>query len=257
MRPQLSRDLSLADHLTIGNALVGMVAILLAPTAPRVTAQLILFAAIFDGLDGLVARRYGSSDIGGYLDALADVVSFSLAPVVFVVALVFGAVGGDQSPLTVLVTEGVTAIPRTELVWLIATVGVTALYLRMALIRLAHYTVNDADAPYTTGVPTTLAASMLAAVYLIGSPSPVILLVFTGLLAYLMGTDLRYTDLAPRDALGMGALQFGAVVAPMQFNRLFPSLWLVCASLYLVLGPFFYSGRAGGDGSVVSHDPHK
>lgn len=53
-------------------------------------ALLIVFAAVIDGLDGLLARRLNAaSKVGGELDSLADVVNFGVAPgiVVFQFAL--------------------------------------------------------------------------------------------------------------------------------------------------------------------------
>lgn len=50
---------------------------------PAVAIQLILTAAILDGLDGTLARRFGShSEMGAHLDALADLVAFGVAPAV-------------------------------------------------------------------------------------------------------------------------------------------------------------------------------
>ena len=75
------------NMLTVGNLLSGALAIVftLHTGRPEVAMWLIVFAAIFDFFDGMVARLLGvSSRIGKDLDSLADVVSFGLAPAVLV-----------------------------------------------------------------------------------------------------------------------------------------------------------------------------
>ncbi len=93
-----------ANLLTIGNAVCGFVAVVLAGglgTAGKflqsggadeplhlelkTAAWLIIFGMIFDVLDGRVARSTRSStDLGAQLDSLADVVTFGVAPAVLV-----------------------------------------------------------------------------------------------------------------------------------------------------------------------------
>lgn len=50
-----------------------------------IAAALIIFAALIDGLDGLLARRLNAaSDIGGELDSLSDFLCFGVAPGILV-----------------------------------------------------------------------------------------------------------------------------------------------------------------------------
>ncbi|MDG6242790.1 MAG: archaetidylserine synthase [Methanolobus sp.] len=77
------RALKLPDYVTLLNALFGVVAIILVMDGFTYMAPLlILVAAVADGLDGQIARRFSSSEIGGNLDSLADVISFGVAPVI-------------------------------------------------------------------------------------------------------------------------------------------------------------------------------
>jgi archaetidylserine synthase len=78
--------IKLPDLLSICNALLGFSAILLVlrgmsvtETALKSALVLILVAAFVDGLDGLVARNVECSPLGGYLDSLADMLSFGVA----------------------------------------------------------------------------------------------------------------------------------------------------------------------------------
>ena len=70
--------------LTLGNLFCGCIAVWLSFNTPRGSAfplYSILVAALFDVLDGLVARMlHSESQIGADLDSLADLVSFAIAP---------------------------------------------------------------------------------------------------------------------------------------------------------------------------------
>ena len=86
--------ISAADILTMGNALLGLLAILYIIDGDRTSikyAILCLFAAmILDGLDGITARYFGSKhDFGTYLDSIADSISFCCAPAFLVYSIFY------------------------------------------------------------------------------------------------------------------------------------------------------------------------
>ena len=83
------RTFHLADWFTIANAFCGMGAVLATmafltraqPDGLLMAAVLIPLAAVFDVLDGRVARwRQSQSALGRELDSLADSISFGVAP---------------------------------------------------------------------------------------------------------------------------------------------------------------------------------
>ena len=76
---------NIPNAITAGNLLAGCIGIVLVfqegPEGPFYASCFILLAGFFDLLDGLVARAIGaSSEIGGQLDSLADLVSFGVLP---------------------------------------------------------------------------------------------------------------------------------------------------------------------------------
>jgi len=224
-RPRFLGRLALADVVTVGNAVLGFGAVAATPLDPSISARLVLLAGIADGLDGVVARRVGSGPLGEYLDSLADVASFAVAPAMLVVAVVYRAHG-----------------PALTLPVAVAVV-VAGLFVAMAVIRLAMYTAFDLDVSRTEGVQTTLAGTILAALYLAvpdGFPTPTVLVALTGAFAYLMVARVGYPELIDRDALAMGAVQVLAAALPVALSRLFPRALLTVAAAYLVLAPWFY-----------------
>src|SRR6185437_4897624 len=133
---------------TLGNAICGFASIYVASMDPNIqpldkTAQFFLqyrflaaayfifIAMLFDALDGRLARfARHTTDFGGQLDSLADVVSFGFAPM-FLALQLFGdftrSTYGELPPVV------------TRTVW---SIGV--LYMCCALIRLARFNVSNA-----------------------------------------------------------------------------------------------------------------
>lgn len=220
MRPRFVGRVGLADAVTAVNAAVGFAAVVMASIDVEIAARLVLLAAIADGADGLIAERFGGTPVGEYLDGLADVASFGVAPA----AIVFSIVWATPGP----------AMER-----LLVGLGIPALFVVAAVIRLALYTAYDVEENETVGVQSTLAAVVLAAAVLVGVTYPV-LVGATAVLTYLMVASVTYPDLLARDALAMGVVQAIAVVAPDSAGGVFPIALLVWALAYLVLAPRFY-----------------
>jgi phosphatidylglycerophosphate synthase len=97
-----------ANSVTLIGFAVGMLA------APALAAEwyliallLILLNRVADGVDGAIARRLGSTDLGGYLDILCDFIFYAAVPLGFALArpengaaaafLIFSFVGTGSS----------------------------------------------------------------------------------------------------------------------------------------------------------------
>lgn len=223
MQPRFLGRLGLADLVSVTNAVLGFFAVAVAPINPSLSARLILLSAIADGLDGVVARNLGSSPVGVYLDSLADVASFGVAPatLVYVVAMDGLDVG--------------TWSFETGIVFL-----VLGLFVGMAVVRLGFYMRYDSKEPQTVGVQTTLSAVLLAVAYLAGITDPLVLLGGVAVFSYLMVAPITYPELYARDAIVLGGLQAIAAIAPTTLNRLFPRALLAFALAYLVFAPYLY-----------------
>jgi archaetidylserine synthase len=228
MMPRFVGRLGAADGISAANAALGFVAVVVAPIEPQGAARLVLLAAVADGLDGVVARRYGGSRPGPYLDSLADVSSFGVAP-----AAIVAAVASQRWPLW-------EASPMAY-----AALAVAAVYVAMAVVRLALYTAYDTREDVTEGVPSTLAATVLSAAVLAGVATPAVVVAAAATFCYLMVSTVAYPDLLHVDALLMGVVNVLAVAVPevhvMVFHgRIFPYALLFLALAYLLFGPRFY-----------------
>ncbi|ERG94519.1 protein sorting system archaetidylserine synthase [Haloquadratum walsbyi] len=231
MKPRFVGRVGLADVVTIANAAVGFLATVAATVNITLAARLILLAAIADALDGVVARRRGGTAVGEYLDSLADVASFGVAPASVAAVAILDV--WSQSDW-----------------WGLALAG-TALFVAAAVTRLGLYTAYDSASAETEGVQTTLAATVLAAGVLAGFTNPVILSLLVIILTALMLAPITYPDLHAQDAIVMGAVQLAAIGLSGPFGHriagtlgegfAFGLLFLSLA--YLVLGPRFYWRR--------------
>jgi len=163
----------LVNLCTCASVLLGMTAVFLAFAGDiRLAAAILLGCVMFDGLDGQLARRLGvSTPFGAQMDSLADMCSFGIATPV--VAYVWLAGDGGASP------------------WLIGPA--CALVAVCAALRLARFNVSPKDGPYFCGVPTTIAAGIIATCPLfVGVDGPVLFVVLVASLALLMVSTFPY-----------------------------------------------------------------
>jgi CDP-diacylglycerol--serine O-phosphatidyltransferase len=151
--------------VTLGNLICGFAAIVLASRSMfqgkeglaadaswhfQAAAWMVLFAMVFDALDGRVARMTGSaSKFGAELDSLCDVVSFGIAPA-FLAYVTIDACGG--------------VLPRK------VSVAICAVYAACAALRLARFNVEtslDEEAHMSfRGLPSPAAAGTVVSVVL-------------------------------------------------------------------------------------------
>ncbi|MCM8796735.1 MAG: CDP-diacylglycerol--serine O-phosphatidyltransferase [Candidatus Omnitrophica bacterium] len=142
----------------------------------------ILFAVVFDGLDGQIARRNPApSEFGKELDSLIDVVSFGIAPAIL----------------------GYLFIYRR---FYLAAIFALFLYLFCSVMRLARYNVTPKEkiTKYFYGLPTTASGGVLASFILIyrnkvGTEifefAPTLFLMIVIVLSLLMISHIRYLNL--------------------------------------------------------------
>ena len=134
----------LPDLVTILNILFGFTAILFVLNDDVYGAIiLILAAALADGVDGAVARRFESGVFGEHLDSFADLISFGVAP-----AVIYYAMTSDYNHAIVC--------------------AVSAAYLICGTLRLVRFGIIDL--PVFRGLPITAAGTFaVLSLYLVDS----------------------------------------------------------------------------------------
>jgi CDP-diacylglycerol---serine O-phosphatidyltransferase len=173
--PARRAKFALVQACTLAGLTLGVVAIFLAMTGHVDAAAgcLVAYAAC-DGVDGALARRLGvASPFGAQMDSLVDMSSTGIAAPIVVYAYLAGSVPVAAAALTAALVAGGAAI------------------------RLARFNVSPKDGRFFCGVPTTIAAAMLAVTVLLGVSLPgAAMLVGVALLAFAMVSSFPYAKLA-------------------------------------------------------------
>lgn len=213
--------------LTICSLFCGFYSIVSSINGHFLTAAVaIMVAAVFDGLDGRVARMTGStSTFGMELDSLCDMVAFGVAPAVlaFLWALTpYGRYG-----------------------WLAAFLYVSATALRLARFNSQSITNPGHD---FTGLPCPAAAAMIATSVMFTNQAfkttdtvqHISLLLLVYLLSYLMVSTHRYLSFKHLDIAKEKRFQMiiGMILVLILLASE-PPITLFCATLlYIASGPF-------------------
>lgn len=158
------------NTLTIGNSLCGFAAILytlrvyeyegLPGHVLAVSAWIVLFAMVFDTLDGLTARIFNATSLKGLqMDSLADMVTFGMAPAVIVSVMAHcmrPAILPELKPYQYFI------------IW-----GFCAIYIACAASRLATYNVHalleKKSGDKFNGLPTPGAAAAICSLVILYS----------------------------------------------------------------------------------------
>lgn len=150
----------------------------------ELAAALIIFAAVMDGFDGMLARKLNAaSSFGAELDSFADFVSFGVAPGI----LVFGyALSG----------------PMAGVGWIFVLIFAVCACLRLARFNISRVDPEGASARHFVGVPAPAGAMLgLLPVYLglagVVDPSRAPILVAL----YLAGVGLLMVSRLPTPSL--------------------------------------------------------
>jgi CDP-diacylglycerol---serine O-phosphatidyltransferase len=199
----------------------------------------LLFAAVFDTFDGLVARQLGAtSEFGKEYDSLADVVTFGAAPAVLVYAWglhVFERLGG----------------------------GIAFLFLAAVSLRLARFNVQTGkgDYRYFVGLPSPAGALTIASM-IFYAPGPVrdrgfaiVVMLLTIGTAFAMVSPVRYRSqkgLALQKERSLMYFVGLALLLGIAFK--WPrEVWFIAAIGYLFSGPLLklWSVAFPGSASVL------
>lgn len=207
--------IKLPDLVTIVNALLGFVALLMVAMGEISSAAIIiLIAALVDGLDGVLARNIEQGIFGVNLDSFADFISFGVVP----------AMAGY-----ILINEINSYIAS----------GFTAAYLTCGMLRLARFNISS-KRKYFVGLPTTASGICMALLITIQA-DPRILAGSYLILSALMLSTASYPKIQDRKILISIGIVFisSIVIYSFQNIRLINLIPLMMITCY-ILSPLLY-----------------
>jgi CDP-diacylglycerol--serine O-phosphatidyltransferase len=141
--------ISWGDLFTLANGVLGFIAITYILDQKYISAiGLLLVSMMMDGLDGYIARRFGSKhSMGQVLDSISDAISFAFAPAILVYAEFHGAMQGTFEDLVVL--------------------GCAVAILASGLFRLARFSASGYQLNYFVGMPAPAATLFIVLITLL------------------------------------------------------------------------------------------
>ena len=230
----LGRMLTPADYVSIGNALLGVLAVFLISLGHVEWAVLAILAAIIgDGVDGAVARLgYGGGPFGGKLDSFADFATFGVAPA----TLLFH---------TYYQWEIVTDLRGPDILTALAVGATAAGFILGGMLRLIRFEVigGSRRADFFVGLSIPAAALMVTLPTWLGWASRHTL-ALTWTVSLLMVSRVKFPKVrGPLMAPALLAL-FLAIAIPDAYDQAFPKLLFSMMATYVVIGPFFVRWRA-------------
>lgn len=239
--------IKLPDLFSILNALFGFTAILFVLGGTSVTEKalkdaliLILLAVVADGLDGIVARNVESSPLGKYLDSLADMLSFGVAPAIVIY----------------VASKNYFAIPAMYINVVLAFCGA---YVISGMLRLARFNAKESRFSFSTGFllekekayfegfPITGSATFLASFMLLlielqlpPYSSASILIALMGMLCILMISRIRYRNIRDRRIVIPAGIIFFTLLVFYLFSLpfVYPAAIIVVATAFYICSPF-------------------
>lgn len=228
--------IKLPDLLSVLNALFGFTAILFVLRKANASAienalVLILAAAVVDGLDGVVARKIGCSPIGKYLDSLADMVSFGVAPAIVTYVLL-------NDYLHVYAYAYIT-------------LALCGAYVISGMLRLARFDAKpffQKEKGYFEGFPITMAAISLASFMLVFIELPLkfypyffLLIALMGVLCFLMTSRIRYRNRRDKRIAIPAGIIFFTLFFFYAFSLpfVYPAAVIFVLTASYIISPFF------------------
>jgi len=220
LQKSMIRILSIADIVTILNAVLGFLALLMVFSDQfQIAASLILFGLLTDGLDGIIARRVRKSRIGDYLEAIADMVSLSIAPLVLLYKIYYEMVVSQLYLLLIL-----------DIVLVFSLI--------CSIIRLSSFSLLK-EKQFFLGLPTSASAIFLVLISFfkpdIWYSIPVIIILSLAMISPI---------LFPKPGLKVNLIAAVFIVATILLDGMYftvaPLLLLAAIISYIIIGPIYF-----------------
>jgi CDP-diacylglycerol--serine O-phosphatidyltransferase len=217
------RMLSIADIITIINAVLGFLALLMVfSNQLQIAASLILLGLLFDGLDGIVARRMRKSGMGEYLEAIADMVSLSIAPLALLYKIYYDAV-----------------FSQLYLHLLFSIVLVFSFV--CSVIRLSSFSLLK-QKQFFLGLPTSASAIFLVVASFL-KPDTLYILPVIIILSLAMISSILF----PKPGLKINLITAVLIIATIFLHNMYyniaPLLLLVGLISYIIFGPIYLMSK--------------
>ena len=218
----MKKFIAISDVISLLNMSCGFLSIISSINHKfELAALLMIFAIMFDSVDGWVARKTNRNDELGFgknIDSLSDAISFGAAPAVFVYS-----------------TINTTSIILQPLVTLVSLLIVIC-----GVLRLTRYNVI-ADKIQTKdfiGFPIPGIAFILATLYLSGIHNMYLTLILSTIVSLIMISTIRYPKFDNIPTLAISCVLIVLLILPIKivlFGINVPAILLLIFCLYYLI----------------------
>jgi len=235
--------ISYADVATIISASLGFLAITYiidGSESSFIVAMLILpISAIIDGMDGALARKFGTKhDFGKYLDSISDSICFCLAPSILVYSLYYDV---EKGPAIDFFNDNLEFAFQYNIDNIVAIVSSFMIAL-LGILRLARFTRASQGAnKYFSGLPAPGMAMFIVVISIkyssVNDFHSIFVPLLIGLVSMLTITTIPYAKARAgfRDPILFGIIILITTIALRFFENLFwETLWFAAFALYMV-----------------------
>jgi len=211
--------LSVADCISLINAVFGFLSIIMIFIGKiHLSILFILIAILADGLDGIVARKIRESKIGEYLESMADMISFGVAPAFFIYTIYY---------------KFVSCCFYKHFILLIVLV----VFLSLNIIRLASFHMMK-DKKIFVGLPAPSGAIFLIIMAYLEIELIYILPVVI-MISLLMISNVRFPKPSFKIDVIAAVLILLTIITDRNFNSIAPIVLLIAICAYVIIGPFY------------------
>ncbi|WP_458403050.1 archaetidylserine synthase [Methanobrevibacter sp.] len=218
----LKNFMAVSDMISLLNMCCGFLSIISSANQNfELAALFMIFAIMFDSVDGWVARKTNRQDAFGFgknIDSLSDAISFGVAPAIFIYSTV-NTTSTIIQPIVIIVSL------------LIVICGV---------LRLTRYNViaDEIKTRDFIGFPIPGIAFILATFYLSGLYNPFIALILSVLISFIMISTIIYPKFDNMPILAISCVLIILLIVPVKFvlfNINIPAFLLLLFCLYYLI----------------------
>lgn len=188
MNIKIQNFIEIPDLVTLGNLVCGFLSIIMAMNHDfHLSAIFMILALVFDCADGFVARQNGrveNHEFGKNIDSLSDIVSFGVAPAVF------------------LYSFGHLNAPYIDILTIIASLFI----LICGVLRLTRYNILSDEIDGYVGFPIPGIAIIMASFFLTNLFNIYIAIIIAILISLVMISDIKYEKMTDKLILGVNCI---------------------------------------------------
>ena len=219
MQKSMIKLLSVADVVSLTNAILGFLAILMIFSHEmRLAFSFILLALLADGLDGIIARKTRNGELGEYLEAMADMISLGIAPAFFVYNTYHSVVSD-------------------HLYYHILLVVVLIIFLSLGIIRLASFHIIKEE-NFFVGLPAS-ASTIFILILSFLSIEFMYILPFIVIVSIVMISPIHFPKIGLKINAFAAVLILATLIFGDMYNNFAPLLLFSALAVYAILGPVY------------------